>query len=139
MSFNIKSIVPFATDNADLDPRINIFIYRKEVVVVQSIQPYLVSDAGVEYPGHVADACSIPKPPPGNDIGYKKPEGEFYRRMNVLYGGNESGTGWINSADRCADTLRLYADKYHPAEAPKRVGIPASVRAIFETQQSVAV
>jgi len=29
------------------------------------------------------------------------------------------------------EAMRLYADKYHPAEAPKPRGIPDSVRAIF--------
>ena len=46
---------------------------------------------------------------------------EFYGHMFIL---NEE---WSASADACAAALRLYADKYHPAQ-----GIPDSVLAIFE-------
>jgi hypothetical protein len=48
---------------------------------------------------------------------------EFYARMDTLAG------GWQHGAVACARGLRLYADKYHPAES--RALIPASVRAIF--------
>lgn len=57
-------------------------------------------------------------------------EGEFYDRMD------EFDDRWINSAKQCAAAMRLYADKYHPAPS---LGIPESVRAIFETKQSELV
>lgn len=60
------------------------------------------------------------------------PDYEFYCRMKDLTGGND----WKRYAAECARGLRLYADKYHPA--PK-LGIPDSVRAIFETAQSPVV
>jgi hypothetical protein len=57
----------------------------------------------------------------------------FYERMNDLTGGGDycKRHRWKDDATVCAATLRLYADKYHPAESPKHVGIPDSVRAIF--------
>ena len=36
----------------------------------------------------------------------------FYTRMTELIGSGD----WRNSAPECAKALRLYADKYHPAE-----------------------
>ncbi len=36
----------------------------------------------------------------------------FYHRMDKLHGGYD----WKDSAPECAKALRLYADKYHPAE-----------------------
>lgn len=74
----------------------------------------------------VADACNVPALKRG---GFTGSEGEFYFRMNEL-------GMWIHEASECAEVMRLYADKYHPAEKPKHIGIPASVRAIFETAQS---
>lgn len=49
---------------------------------------------------------------------------QFYQRMNGIC------EGWESSARTCAPAMRLYADKYHPAETPK--GIPSSVLAIFK-------
>ncbi len=40
------------------------------------------------------------------------PAGTFYDRMDELHG----QTTWRHSAAECAFALRLYADKYHPAE-----------------------
>lgn len=48
----------------------------------------------------------------------------FYERMDEV-----AGTDWRHSAATCARALRLYADRYHPAES--RSLIPESVRAIF--------
>lgn len=50
---------------------------------------------------------------------------KFYDRCEEL-----NSYKWKMSAGNCAATLRLYADKYHPA--PSRALIPASVRAIFD-------
>lgn len=43
---------------------------------------------------------------------------EFYSRMN------EFSNGWRGSASECAAALRLYADKYHPAEPAKPIVYP---------------
>ena len=51
----------------------------------------------------------------------------FYNRMSALENGLLWNT-WSVNAHRCAETLRKYADKYHPAPADV---IPASVREIF--------
>lgn len=51
-------------------------------------------------------------------------EGIFYYRMDSL------DKSWTLEAQACADCLRLYADKYHPAES--RALIPASVMRIFD-------
>lgn len=51
---------------------------------------------------------------------------EFYARMRAIHGSCE----WKYDSDLCADTLRQYADKYHP----ETDHIPASVRAIFTEQ-----
>lgn len=62
----------------------------------------------------------------------------FWRRMTRVYcdevmcGKSLGGL----SAETIVQLLRLYADKYHPAEQPKPSAIPATVRAIFETQQT---
>ncbi len=62
----------------------------------------------------------------------------FYNRMDEMqcrFGPNDSH--WSDNARVCAAMMRKYADQYHPAEKPKKnVGIPVSVRAIFETAQS---
>lgn len=71
------------------------------------------------YPNLVAIAMGIRS-------GERRPEGMFYERMNAL-----SPPGWKWDEQICATALREYADKYHPA--PK-LGIPASVRAIFDAQ-----
>lgn len=55
------------------------------------------------------------------DLGLLAPA--FYERMINL------APGWTCSAEECARGLRLYADKYHPAES--HALIPASVRAVF--------
>lgn len=56
-------------------------------------------------------------------------EFDFYNRMDAINGDN----GWRWEASKCAATMRLYADKYHPAEVSERRDlIPASVRAIFQ-------
>ena len=63
----------------------------------------------------------------------------FYNRMSILAGGDKSFDSfylWSSSAKTCAQTLRAYADKYHP-NIPKtedRVpnkGIPDNVLSIF--------
>jgi hypothetical protein len=51
------------------------------------------------------------------DNGKQKPlmrmdSGQFYARMSGLV------SDWMCRADACARALRLYADKYHPAESP---------------------
>jgi hypothetical protein len=61
------------------------------------------------------------------------PDGIFYERMDKL-----AGYAWHRSAELCARGLRLYADEYHPAPVVKRAGIPASVRAIFDTEVAAA-
>jgi hypothetical protein len=48
---------------------------------------------------------------------------DFYKKMSDIQ------LGWIFEAASCAITMRLYADKYHPAE--RRDLIPESVRNIF--------
>jgi hypothetical protein len=58
--------------------------------------------------------------------------GTFYMRMNSVCGNPQT---WKESAGECARTLRLYADKYHPAEAAAPHGIPESVRAIFAAKE----
>lgn len=63
----------------------------------------------------------------------------FYSRMDRL---EEEHFGidrhdkheWMWTARRCAAVMRIYADRYHPA--PK-LGIPASVRAIFDAPANV--
>ena len=45
----------------------------------------------------------------------------FYRRMTDI------GAGWTSDSFRCAENLRLYADKYHP----ETDHIPENIRAIF--------
>lgn len=60
-------------------------------------------------------------------------EEDFYHRMNEF---QPHTSTWCLQADWCAEVLRLYADRYHPA--PKVHGIPSSVRAIFETKQTEA-
>lgn len=57
-------------------------------------------------------------------------EFDFYRRMDKIEGPAVLHGKWTNSAELCARTLRLYADKYHPAES--RAVIPASVMRIFQ-------
>jgi len=52
---------------------------------------------------------------------------EFYERMNAL-----NGHKWKHNADKCAKTLRLYADKYHSAPIESHAGIPAVVLEIFD-------
>jgi hypothetical protein len=49
---------------------------------------------------------------------------EFYDRMTEAL-----GYTWTESSELCARGLRLYADKYHPAES--RALIPESVARIF--------
>lgn len=60
---------------------------------------------------------------------------EFYTRMTEVEGGgpNWEVGQWPLNAPACARTLRLYADKYHPAES--RALIPASVMRIFTMTQ----
>lgn len=55
----------------------------------------------------------------------------FYTRLD------EYDYNWHKSAQVCAAALRYFADKYHPAPGVR--GIPKSVRAIFETEQSAVV
>lgn len=50
---------------------------------------------------------------------------EFYDRMTAALGSDS----WITDAAACAHGMRLYADKYHPAES--RALIPESVARIF--------
>lgn len=59
---------------------------------------------------------------------------EFYSRMDDIeapFDGDKPALAchWMNSAPGCAEVLRLYADKYHPAEKPQ--GIPDNVRGLF--------
>ena len=48
-------------------------------------------------------------------------EGAFYRRMD------DFADEWMSSAPDCAQALRKYADKYHPAQ-----GMPDVVRSWFD-------
>jgi hypothetical protein len=50
---------------------------------------------------------------------------KFYMRMS------EISRDWKRDGEACAEVLRLYADKYHPAPKVEHFGIPDSVRAIF--------
>lgn len=56
----------------------------------------------------------------------------FYERMAAFDHHDPFSTGnwgpWRLSPEHCARNLRLYADRYHPAE---RTGLPDAVRAIF--------
>jgi hypothetical protein len=61
----------------------------------------------------------------------------FYMRTNEIDAELMGRGCWMSSAKRCATAMRLYADKYHPAEKPN--GIPASVLAIFETEATASV
>lgn len=70
--------------------------------------------------GYIGDSEVIPLLVGRHDGGR-----EFYHRMYALVGGD-----WIKNAGLCARGLRLYADKYHPAES--RALIPENVRAIFD-------
>lgn len=72
-----------------------------------------------DFLNRTALVCGVPALKRG---GFTRSEGEFYFRMNQF------GI-WFSNAAECARCLRLYADKYH--RAPK-LGIPASVRAIFD-------
>lgn len=54
-------------------------------------------------------------------LGYGESEMLFYDRMDEIAGSR----AWKQSAAACANTMRLYADKYHPAESPAvPVGYP---------------
>lgn len=59
----------------------------------------------------------------------RKPEGNFYERVDALV-----GSEWIFNAAKCVKGLRLYAAKYH---APKRTGLPETVRDIFKSRTTV--
>lgn len=67
----------------------------------------------------------------------------FYARMDACLSWWDSCRlkSWRGDAETCAKTMRRYAKKYHaPAPAvhsTKRVGIPASVRAIFHERTTV--
>lgn len=52
---------------------------------------------------------------------------EFYNRMDLI-----APRGWRRKAVLCAQGLRAYADKYHPADGCEEIrGIPDAVRNIF--------
>ena len=69
----------------------------------------------------------------GRHEGYSKllgvDDAGFYNLMDSC-----GDTNWHTTPQKCAQSLRLYADKYHPATDH----IPASIRQIFETQQVAA-
>lgn len=54
----------------------------------------------------------------------------FYTRCDRIHGADDYA--WTRSATLCASVLRLYADKYHPADDGIAEVMPASVRAIFQ-------
>ena len=62
----------------------------------------------------------IPDTPVGID------DGKFYCRMSEI-----SNYEWKRSALVCAQTLRLYADKFHP-ESESKQSIPQSVLNLFK-------
>jgi hypothetical protein len=78
-------------------------------------------------------------------LGVERVEGTiqwgFYNRIQSLTGGRPLPQTHTTADDyflthatlpQIAEVLRLYADKYHPAPKVEHVGIPDSVRAIFE-------
>ncbi len=83
-----------------------------------------IPDPGCGTPGCAIGWIAAHKPGyTGNSIGgwtgegvLGMPSGEFYERMTEL-----GGYGWRSFSGKCAETLRLYAEKYH---ADERVQIP---------------
>jgi len=56
-------------------------------------------------------------------LGYHHPD-EFYAQLDAI-------GAWRNKASDCANTLRLYVNKYHPVDSIESA-IPDSVMAIFK-------
>jgi hypothetical protein len=64
-----------------------------------------------DYESYTTVAKEVLRVPGEKLLGNGSPHFEFYRRMDALLG----HSGWMHYAPMCAEGLRLYADKYHPA------------------------
>jgi len=64
-------------------------------------------------------------------------DGDFYYRMKVLCRGGDS-SAWKFSASKCAETLRLYAEKYHAPEKPQvKTGVHPFVQKLLDVEVTV--
>ena len=89
---------------------------------------YLGVGTARSMPTPTARAMGCPKMSlPSSVSGERYEDWGFYRRMYKLYG----GYGWKHAAPKCAETLRLYADRYHAEN-----NIPKVVTDIFNVREA---
>jgi hypothetical protein len=123
---DIYSAIMKAADQIDLNP--HLFEFHRLKVPADCGTPgcaigLVAINAGMCRAEYISDACETV-------LGVS--DGEFYERMRQLYSPREMLNPWTRDAGSAAILLRRYAAKYHNDSKPKRTGIPASVRGIFD-------
>jgi hypothetical protein len=129
---NIREAILLAADHIETNPREFDFdsIHVPDCGAPGCALGWIGAHLGVERGENLVAVCRA--------MGFGKSDAglEFYRRMDSIQGVLRGQPDWSESHIHCARLMRVYADKYHPA--PKVRGIPANVRAIFETKQPEA-